>query len=611
MVHRVLSSLAQNTAFVEAFLNEAGVAGTLKHPNFIELYDLGELEGQHFVAEEYVAGGSLHELLDRRGDELLPLGVSLFIVGEVCAGLQFAHALADPDGVPRNLVHKAINPRHVIVSIDGVVKISDFGMSSALALLGVPPPGDPQESEAFLAPEQQQGAGVDRRADIYSSGALLYRLITGTIPVRFEEGELKNPRDVVADLPEVVEALILKATASNPRERHPTCGALRRDISNAIESLKLQSDLASLSAVIRAEFPEVSGRDEGVEDTERPTNPSSLSADSPDATTRPHKFPGPIVANKAVSSADSQGDPEEEAVPFLDDDDFIEDATERLPGLTSMDQVDQILAAHPQPAQAPQSQPQPVEKRRSIWLWVAIATFIGAFGATAIGLAVVLYMWQPWSPNQQTSFALPGTATPTLTPAPISEPPTPVTPSSPTPPISPASMVGDPATPSGTDGGSEEEPKPPDQAPSKVQPTSSESQSSRDPAEKRSSESGASSKTRSERTEESPSKSSREERDGGPSSSGSRNGSIEPSEESTKQRPPQTGNGYIYVLSRPTSRVYMNSRLLGTTPIMKRTVPPGRHTLVLVSPGFESKRVPVTVRPGETTQVRHLFNKGM
>jgi serine/threonine protein kinase len=605
VVHRVLASLAQNSEFTNAFLNEAGVAGTLKHPNFVELYDLGELEGQVFVAQEYVPGGSLHELLDRRGGKVLPLGVALYVVGEVCAGLQFAHALAGPDGVPRNLVHGAVNPRHVLVSVDGVVKIADFGMRTAMAILGTPPQGDRRVTDAFLAPEQGQGLAVDRRVDIYACGALLYYLTTGELPLAEPGSALRRPREVRQDLPEEIESIIVKAMANAPRDRHPTCGALRRDVSKTVEALKLQGDLASLSALIRAEFPEVSVGGE----PRAPGEGGEPATTAPASSAMPLKFPPPPGDMPSPTAAATDG---REDAPFLDEGDLVDDATERYRGL-SEDGAGQVLgaAAAAQGAWSAPIAPRPVmaqepaPRRRSIWLWIALVLGGGTLLLLVAAAVVLAILWPRLTSEPSDLMVLLGLSRPSdgaftptqpLGPPPGSElkpaqpgasalpplqPPPPLPPPLPLPP--PDATKLQPGVPPGDVPGTS---PPGDASPSKTDPVQEREREREEERER-------------EREEE-------RERERARAREGSDGGAEEPAK--TESRP--RGDGFVYVLTSPSSKVYMDSRLLGVTPIMKRAVAAGRHSLVLVSPGFSPKRFPINVTPGQTTQVRHLFTQG-
>ena len=621
VVHRVLSSVAENADFVEAFLNEAGAAGTIKHPNIVEIYDLGETEGQAFVAEEYVPGGSLHELLDRLGDERMSLGDALSIVGEVCSGLQFAHAMAGPDGMPRNLVHGALNPRHILVSTDGMVKVADFGMNTALALLNDPPRGADDNSEAFLAPEQRQSRGVDRRADIYACGALLYRLVTGECPGFPEDSSFRRPREVDPDVPEVVEQIILKAMAEQPKDRHPTCGAIRRDIYQVSTDLRLAGDMSSLGVLVRAQFPEALAPDDDIEPRLN---------DSQDGGAPPKQFPAPEgddVFSPATSNEpkDDEEEPlatspaprtpisssplvsariESDEIPMLSDTEVQQISTGQYDALKT-EKVESLLDGQADEVLAGRDSPSPAQVnergKRPILLWIAVAAVGGAVLATVAVLAVVFIVLTPSTMDSGEDLSLgeeravpvtepPPSPTPALSPNPVS-PPVPAAASGAAPDPNAADPNAAGAKPPGTtdpNAAAMTTPSPGEEQPPATDQGSGESTSSPPDESTRPTKTAPSTRPES--------------------------GANTTKNQSTSQPPVKRSRragskGSLYVLTSPTSRVYLDSRLLGTTPIMNHKVSAGRHSLVLVSPGFSPKRLSVRVQPSKATRVRHLFNR--
>jgi hypothetical protein len=268
IIKRVLPSLAEDMDFIDMFLDEARLAARLTHPNIVHIYELGEENGAYYIAMEYVPGGDLHELLGRNRGQLVPLGEALHVIGEVCAGLQFAHALAGPDGEPLGVVHRDVTPKNVLLSVDGLVKVVDFGIAKARAKLSVTRPGDIKGTFSYMAPEQARGEKIDRRADVYAVGALTYRLVTGTpaypqvgdsLLTAVRANQFVRPRMINPQVPAQVEEIILRAMALDPKERFPTCGALRRDIADVSRQLSMTADGESLAQLVRATFPQVPG----------------------------------------------------------------------------------------------------------------------------------------------------------------------------------------------------------------------------------------------------------------------------------------------------------------------------------------------------------------
>jgi serine/threonine-protein kinase len=757
VVERLLPNASQQPRFVETFLDEAGIAGTLKHPNIVQIYDLGELDGQFFVAMEYVRGGSLYDLLDRRQDGKLDLGDTLFVVGEVCAGLQFAHSLAGPDGELRNLIHRELNPRHVLVSVDGVVKISDFGMASALEVVGIPPPGDPKEHRAYLAPEQIEGKPIDRRADIYACGALLYRLTTGQLPGSLADNTFVPPQQIAQDLPQSVVNLIIRAMSPEPKARHTTCGALRRDIIQAAKTLPKKGDRASLAILVQAEFPEVGGWGAtdsqappphhsgitqpplGEEDNEPNTSRRLLgntTAGTPPARAKPAQPPPPPSAAKPPpppgASKPPPPPPQQHSFPRRDGrantlpglpqpgnftppppppkkSDLDRDDTQRglpqpgnftpppPPKKSDLDR-DDTQRGHPPPphasyppqtwsqgtpsgsvqfqasAPAQPAQMTPTMAQESPTLAedgpsVMIAQMPSSEGAympqgvqpsfapsyqttstppparetrqerpkrgllvpILLGIIIILlllsgvavFLLGPWSPLWDSPYVAewallgglmeeegdpsdpevlaseedPNTTDPQAA-SDESKPPdeteTPATPDTPT--------SGDQAPVVEVVGGgpvNQVTTDPP------VAVTDNPPEIVSDPPREGSSSNGVREDRRHNERE------GRPPRENNPPREEVLTPAVveQPDPRSDTPRRSSERTGRLYVLTAPYARVYLDSRLLGTTPIINQEIPAGRHTLYLVNPSFPSHRTQITVRAGQITRVSHLFEQ--
>ncbi len=231
------------------FVDEASLAARLSHPNIVDVFDFGELEGRYFIAMAYVPGLTLraaHKRTVMRG-ERLPIAAALHVMRDVCEALQHIHDLEDGSG-PLGLVHRDLSPDNVILSTSGTTKVIDFGAARATART---PPGRLFVGRyRYAAPERIKHEGEDRRSDLYSVGVMLYECLTGVRPFDGTDAEVIkavtesrgcDPRQKVPTLPASVGELVKKATARDPRDRF----ANARDLGAALARCLLQVGAAS------------------------------------------------------------------------------------------------------------------------------------------------------------------------------------------------------------------------------------------------------------------------------------------------------------------------------------------------------------------------------
>jgi eukaryotic-like serine/threonine-protein kinase len=228
----VRSEMSGDENYARMFIDEATVASSIHHPNVCETYELGKHGDRLFMAMEWVAGDSLAGLL-RKGDTLLSLDLRIAarIIADACAGLHAAHETVGADGTPLGVVHRDISPPNILISMQGQAKVSDFGIAKARHQLHErTKTGEVKGKFAYIPPEQISGSPVDRRADIYAMGCVLYVATLGSRPFgngadslrKILSNEYKRPRTLRPDYPVELETIITTALSPDPAARFAT-----------------------------------------------------------------------------------------------------------------------------------------------------------------------------------------------------------------------------------------------------------------------------------------------------------------------------------------------------------------------------------------------------
>ncbi|MEM9696613.1 MAG: serine/threonine-protein kinase, partial [Myxococcota bacterium] len=182
VIKRLRSHLADDPEFVGMLIDEARLAARLNHPNIVHTNEVGEIDGTFFIAMEYLEGQPLHRIKRRakRHESLdISLAMELQILADVLAGLHYAHELTDYDGTALQVVHRDVTPSNIFLTYDGVSKVLDFGIAKASGRTTETKTGVVKGKMTYMPPEQALGLEIDRRADIYSVGVMLWEAATG------------------------------------------------------------------------------------------------------------------------------------------------------------------------------------------------------------------------------------------------------------------------------------------------------------------------------------------------------------------------------------------------------------------------------------------------
>lgn len=245
VVKRILSERTQVDDFVTMFTDEARLATRLTHPNIAHVYSFGEVDGLFFLAMEYVEGLTVSQLKRRLKGELIPPQITLRIIGDVCAGLHYAHELSDDNGRRLGVVHRDVSPQNIMVSKNGVAKLIDFGVARAATHVHVSGMNQVKGKIAYMAPEmlsQRSGIYIDHRADVFAAGVVLFEMISGIRLFRRESEAAIVMAIRSEEPPSVVEfggsaeldAIIRRAVEKDPEKRYATAQQMQDDIERLI-----------------------------------------------------------------------------------------------------------------------------------------------------------------------------------------------------------------------------------------------------------------------------------------------------------------------------------------------------------------------------------------
>ena len=316
-IKKILPHLAENKEFVTMFVDEAKLAAQLNHENLVDIYDLGKIGSDFFIAMEYVDGKDLRSILNRlrRRQEQFPLGLAVFIAARTAAALEYAHTRRDADERPLGLVHRDVSPRNILISHNGNIRLCDFGVAKAVSSVTQTEIGALKGKIQYMSPEQAAGARVDARSDLYSLGNVLFEMVTGrALFVQDTEislldavrgGEVDEPREIRADLPDEVNAILLRALQKDPSDRYASAGEMQRELEEALFHLDPKPTHGALAEWLQMLFesaPQPSARvvvDEEVSSSG--TQPTAASIEAPPAGEIPREG-GSEVTAPAVST---------------------------------------------------------------------------------------------------------------------------------------------------------------------------------------------------------------------------------------------------------------------------------------------------------------------
>ena len=268
VIKRILPSMNQDRAFIEMLLHEARIAATLSHPNIVQIFDVGQYDGQYFIAMEHVHGEDLRSIVRqmKKKDVLeFPLEHALAIVLGMCAGLSYAHEKHELDGSALNIVHRDISPQNVVVTFTGDVKIVDFGIAKSDTRIGEQTKSGKLKGKVpYMSPEQARGENIDARSDVFSTGVMLFELTTGKRLFKgtseYEtlrlicERDYPRPSDIRSDYPPDLEPIVMRALAKDANDRYQSAREMQADLEDFVRRHQIAVSHIALNQFMQSLF---------------------------------------------------------------------------------------------------------------------------------------------------------------------------------------------------------------------------------------------------------------------------------------------------------------------------------------------------------------------
>ena len=265
VVKELRPELAVNDEFVVMFFDEARLAARLNHPNIVQSYEVGEEDGRQFIVMEYLEGQPLHRVWNKlQAAGKMSLALNLQVVHDVLAGLDYAHELTEFNGTHLKIVHRDISPHNVFVTYTGDVKVVDFGIAKAADSSTQTRVGTLKGKLTYMPPEQAMGEPVDRRADLFAVGVLLWEsaagrrlwqgMNDGAIMRALMTGDIPSLLSVNPDLPPRLDDICRRALAPKRDARYATAGDFQRDIERLMQDLGVHSNRRELGSIVTELF---------------------------------------------------------------------------------------------------------------------------------------------------------------------------------------------------------------------------------------------------------------------------------------------------------------------------------------------------------------------
>lgn len=319
VVKQIDADLAEDPEFVTMFLDEARLAARLNHPNVVQTYEVGQDGGRYFIAMEYLEGQPFSSAIGRLARKLgvMTVEMQLRVVVEALAGLHYAHELCDFDGSHLAVVHRDMSPHNIFVTYSGQVKVVDFGIAKACTSSVRTQTGVMKGKVGYMGPEQTRGEGVDRRADVFSVGVILWEIAVGkrlfagvpdyVVMQRIIDGDIPTPSSVCSSVSPRLEEIILQAMAAAPEDRFQTAADLGAELEAYLKDRGELGTTRDVGQLMAEHFAERRARIDTIIEAELATDAPASIADLP-RLPRPAASEVGLTAPEATSPSTASAD---------------------------------------------------------------------------------------------------------------------------------------------------------------------------------------------------------------------------------------------------------------------------------------------------------------
>jgi len=263
----ILPHLAEEKELVGSFIDEAKLAALLNHHNIVQIYDFGQLEDSYFISMEYLFGKDIRRIFDKSKEKsfFTSTEYALHITARICSALDYAHKLKDYQGNLLHIIHRDVSPQNIFVTYEGDVKILDFGIAKAATQSSLTQVGMIKGKVAYMSPEQAAGQTIDHRSDIFSTGILLYEMLTNMrmftgdtmqVLALVREAKIPWPETIERDMPQQILEILRHALTKEPEDRYQSCGEMLADIEKSMIELAMTPTTQGLAQYMKELFEE-------------------------------------------------------------------------------------------------------------------------------------------------------------------------------------------------------------------------------------------------------------------------------------------------------------------------------------------------------------------